>query len=670
MPSAYAARIDPGSLSTGAGGVRSGFFGGNFLFDRDNAETGSGFDTKIDALNINFVRYPGGAIAEQFFKLTDPDRATASGAYGSSLEPLSDFIGYAQKNGLSYSLVIPMNDYAERVASGAMSMSAAVSELRTFLKELRSGVYGSLKPEVIELGNEFYATTGKSELALARMYAPVAREFAEEIRSVFGSKVDIAVQAGVSAAANNRIVAEFATGAKYVDAVIVHSYPWRLDTVDDQHGDKLDVTDVWRKAGITKNVFLSEWNISNQYMHQGEILGVDQIERGMAQAAAMIELAAGYMKAGVSRAAVWPIQQNTPGDLAGDVGETSASARNLSPSNLTLAGEAFRMMSSELVGLTPLKTSDIDIDGLVEAERYRDEFLIEAFRGAGKVVVFASAWDLRAHQQDAALRLDIPGLFKGATVTTLRADGPDILNPQARPILDVETVAGVRKANDLLLKFENAYETKMIVLEMADRSPADGVQKAASPVGYRRWGGESHDLMKGDRGDNRLHGGAGDDTLMGGRGKDKLYGGPGDDTLKGGQDDDRQFGGGGSDTLYGQHGGDLLKGYGGADILRGGRGDDRLFGNAGDDTLHGDRGRDMLRGGAGADMFVFKRGDGVDAILDFKAGKDHIRLAHLDSFDDVAISRLGDDTVIDYHGGRIILEDVSPHELSPHDFIF
>ncbi|QMV65535.1 Calx-beta domain-containing protein [Pseudomonas berkeleyensis] len=83
--------------------------------------------------------------------------------------------------------------------------------------------------------------------------------------------------------------------------------------------------------------------------------------------------------------------------------------------------------------------------------------------------------------------------------------------------------------------------------------------------------------------------------------------------------------GAGDDLLTGTSGADNLSGLGGNDRLFGGAGSDVLNGGDGDDLLVGGTGADVLIGGAGADRFHYTSpADGMDAILDFQAGVDHL----------------------------------------------
>ncbi len=124
--------------------------------------------------------------------------------------------------------------------------------------------------------------------------------------------------------------------------------------------------------------------------------------------------------------------------------------------------------------------------------------------------------------------------------------------------------------------------------------------------GLEIWGGNTDDLVKGNRDHNVIHGGAGDDLIFGWRGKDTITGDAGNDDLRGGR---------------------------GGDTLLGGEGNDKLNGGRGDDVLIGGPGNDKLKGGRGNDTFLYDDPDtGRDTILDFdRRGKDVIDLSALDA---------------------------------------
>ena len=86
--------------------------------------------------------------------------------------------------------------------------------------------------------------------------------------------------------------------------------------------------------------------------------------------------------------------------------------------------------------------------------------------------------------------------------------------------------------------------------------------------------------------------------------------------IKGEGGDDKLYGQGWNDTMYGGDGNDLIEGGSGNDILIGDKGNDTLKGGIGDDILIGGIGDDTLNGGADNDTYVYNKGDGNDIVED------------------------------------------------------
>ncbi len=184
-------------------------------------------------------------------------------------------------------------------------------------------------------------------------------------------------------------------------------------------------------------------------------------------------------------------------------------------------------------------------------------------------------------------------------------------------------------------------------------------------------GGAGGDVLSGGRGADTLSGGGGKDSLEGSGGRDVLEGGGGADQLKGGGGRDMLEGGGGRDMLDGGGGRDMLDGGGGRDTVDGGGGRDVVDGGGGRDMVSGGRGADELTGGGGRDVFVFDTGDGRDTITDFRQRQDRIEIqSGADSFDDLAITQVGDDVLIRFSNVRITVEDDQIANFTAADFIF
>lgn len=142
---------------------------------------------------------------------------------------------------------------------------------------------------------------------------------------------------------------------------------------------------------------------------------------------------------------------------------------------------------------------------------------------------------------------------------------------------------------------------------------------------------------------NRIFGYDGDDRILGQTGDDFLFGGEDQDTLEGAV---------GNDDLYGQPG------------------DDTLLGQEGDDNLYGNEGDDTLTGGPGADIFVLSQGEGSDTITDYVDGEDRIGLLGEETFADLIIAQVGNDTTLRLQTTELLatLLDVDATTLTEEDF--
>lgn len=699
--------ILPGVFHDNAQAISTEFFGGNMLFDRDRVgETGT-YDEKAAALNLGLIRYPGGNVSEIFFDIANPENAREENGHSGSLMPLSEFLAYVNDIGVAAAFVAPTVPFMDGLATGEMTVAEVRSEIRAFLTQLKAGVYGDPKNiKHIEIGNEYYGYDKHFSWSAIEQYIEIAPIWAAEIREVFGDGLKIAVQGGISRVDNHRLIETFRDKGDLVDSVIFHSYPWDLGQAYSRDAWKTNLSDAWKDAGVAETTFMSEWGITNMRYSDGRELGADQVEDGLARSVAMVEMAALQIKSGVDFATVWPVQQNTRGDLAGNEGHTAENgAHFLSEDGLTLAGEAFQMMSEVLPGMKMLDMGGaIDLDGRVESDRYAPELLVRGFEDDKKIVVFVSAWALDDTLGEARIDLALGGGIVSYDVTTLTVAGDTYTDPNADPVTIVE--AGLQAPDTLSISFSRDYELKRIVLHKDEKAAATKPAAGSATASLKLVGDASSDLLRGEEGDDSVFGLGGDDTLFGagshdlmkggagadylngGEGFDFLQGGAGFDTLHGGRDADRLRGGGADDRLKGQQGDDTLQGGGGADrlvgnggddVLVGGGGTDRLFGGAGADTLHGGAGDDVIEvgpgadvaiGGAGADIFIIQPSADRATIADFRAGADLIAFYQADDFADLSITRDGADAVIAAGRVSLILEGVNPAQLGANDFIF
>lgn len=227
------------------------------------------------------------------------------------------------------------------------------------------------------------------------------------------------------------------------------------------------------------------------------------------------------------------------------------------------------------------------------------------------------------------------------------------------------------------------------------------------------WGGNDADNLNGNGGNDYLNGGTGDDIMAGSSGNDELRGGSGQDILYGQAGTDRLYGGGDKDTLFIDHldsiidGGagydraiaatgsgaiDLNMGASNIELARGSAfaddidastlttfatlfglgGQDTLIGSAQSDRLHGGDGNDDMTGGLGNDRFFFTSDWGDDVITDFGTGADRmdLRAAGITNINELSITQIGADTLIEYGSDSIRLSEVDMATINRFDFVF
>jgi Ca2+-binding RTX toxin-like protein len=655
-----------GSEYTVSDEITGDFYGGNFLFTKDLVD--GTFGGKVDYLNINLLRFPGGAMTEKYFDVNNPDNTPV----GENRETLTNFLSFAGENDMTPVIVVPIKKYI----NDGISIEQAALEIFNFVQRVTSGEFGNVKIDTFEIGNEYNI---RDLQVTGAEYGAYAAAFALAIKAASAYDVDVAVQAGthwgqeiIAIHDNNEILQAFTdAGALHaVDTIVFHTYPRDFSEVNDRLLTGLPeiVIDDWNDAaGRDLEIFVSEWNVQSSW----DIAQRDNY--GLAQAATLIKMTSEMLKMGVDMGAIWAIQQNTKTELAGAEGDN----------DIRIAGEIFRMLSESTVG-----TQVLDIPNNIIGN---GQVAVYAFESKTKTVVFLSALDIIDDTTSFSVDLNLSNTLSNFTYVwgeKLSTEGQfywhngeptlSTLYPPLITIGDISTVS---------VTFDKDYEViKLVFLkDVFDDTPvhivgdnvddsfitgggddlirsAGGNDTIISKTGDDKivsgdgndtvisgrgndtvWGGNGRDIIAGGEGDDTIGGGSGSDILDGGKGNDILYGGDGDDLMRGGENDDILYGGlgndilgggKGADILHGKEGDDLLKGGLGNDILYGGLGNDILRGSYGNDTIIGNEGDDILWGGDGQDTFVFSDTSGSDTIRNFEIGLDMLNIGNI-SFDNV-----------------------------------
>ncbi len=131
----------------------------------------------------------------------------------------------------------------------------------------------------------------------------------------------------------------------------------------------------------------------------------------------------------------------------------------------------------------------------------------------------------------------------------------------------------------------------------------------------------------------------------------------------------------GNDHITGGSGNDILIGGNGDDILNGKSGNDVIDGGAGKDIIYVNTGQGTLTGGDDSDTFIVGNISGSNTITDFDVNDTNEKIifnnvATVRKFSDLILTQDGDNTVLDYGIGNIILNNITADQLSADNFKF
>lgn len=466
--------IRPDALSGNL--ISSELFGANILATVDSLGPAGTYEPVIENLGVSHVRYPGGALAEQYFDITDPTRSVAESAITGQAVPFlpyDDFMTWAETNDLEVTIVIPtltqLGDEADADANGDRFPNVDEAALRTFVSDTIGGTYGSPRIRAFEIGNEYY---GGGEMTSVE-YGRLASEMSVIIRDEIDShplapafvETDVLVQMGDNfgtaildtayrdvgtpeeqlealeqnygmefppdvylfsngnvswTRVNSALVArEFDTPEEQdsVDAIVAHVYGRGLDVPNSWSFDYRVIDDVMADNFPDATKYVTEWNTRSTAFttEENEIYGLDNAHE-------MLHILHAMTDNNVEAAHVWPVQQNTATDLSGGEGQT----------DLTVPGEMFRIMSENLPG-----TYSINLDGSSprEDEVVTMDYDYWLFAGPEKSSLFVFA----SSEAEADVSLDMSEVFTDTgTVSVQRLGvqpGDDPESRDARPDL-------------------------------------------------------------------------------------------------------------------------------------------------------------------------------------------------------------------------------------------
>lgn len=602
--------------------------------------TASGLGAGLVSTGATGFRYPGGSVTEFQFNMATPN-ATVS-PQGLAIIPQSQFLSFAAQASASVNFVIPTREGFAQDAWTALGNGTYGNRVvtQTYLNTMTTWVQNAIAAataqgvtiDSFEIGNEFW---GSGQMT-AREYGKLAAAVLQAAQN----GINAAINAGtISASAQPDLLVQTLTAVglfspngpswvKLVNGTIVEAAANEpgarqiagLGSSRDQLYIIMDeikaanrqglidglVDHYYTRDGLT-DVDAEDQYIFNQFTKGEERLGfargtLDRYvtewntksdaadNRGMPQAAMLVEMMYEMATNGVTDATIWPSWfPNANGTALLD----SATF------GLRVPGAMFRLMAESLPGTTPLFDATASVGASV--------LDTHGFASGTELVMFAS------NRGTAPITNTVLNLNQiGNSTFQARLDQANYF------ILTTQLTASL---NGVIGKWAGTNDNPVPVVAVGNGRVATGDTMQIGTI--QNWGivrvevtwitqgndliegRTGNDVMQGEGGNDTLRGGAGSDVLNGDAGSDRLEGGSGADSLFGGSEGDLLYGGADNDRLSGGDGNDTLYGGAGNDFFYGGNNNDLLYGDDGNDTLGGGGGNDTLYGGAGIDTGLF-----------------------------------------------------------------
>ncbi|QFS83716.1 hypothetical protein FIU97_13130 [Roseivivax sp. THAF40] len=431
-------------------------FGGNILASRDELSDDTGFADLVDDLGVTSLRYPGGSLTENYFDITNPDAELVVKEDGEecSFIALSDFMSFAEAEGLSAVIVLPTRNFFsdETDENGDRYVDLDEAALRGFVNDVVSGVYGDATIDAFEIGNEYWGSGEMSSVEYGRLAAEMTRIIDDELQGMADThpeaeEIDLIVQSGYNynyasltndyaeyetaeevvdalnedygtdfddgiigssgsvnwtLVANELILDAFETeeSKEAVDGVVTHLYSkgsvnpsnrtFQLDMVEQTWGEEFDEIDV----------YVTEWNQAGNSGHYDR-----EEDYGLFQSHEMLNTLEEMVFMGVDQAQVWPLLQNTANTLC----------EGFTYDELTTPGEMFSMMADSLPGKTLL---DFD-DSSRETEAVGENADVHGYYGEDEVVFFIASISDRTSIEE----IDMSEMFTDISSATINILG-------------------------------------------------------------------------------------------------------------------------------------------------------------------------------------------------------------------------------------------------------
>ena len=448
-------------------------FGANFLATSDRIGEGTNYANTADYLGVDLITFPGGALTEAYFDITNPDSTEASAPIREltiNLEPYSHFMEYAEASGKSVIVKLPTKCYLsdDKDALGHRYADVDEDALRTFIRDTLDGKYGSPEIRGFEIGNEYWGSGKMTTPEYGRIASKMAETIHDEIKNHPDfqngeQEPDVIVQIGLNygptplssfyadyetgqevidalnedfgldldksylyqsgkprwADINNKVlIAEFDTdeARDAVSGVSMHLYSRGEDTPGSRYFELDLVNKYWVPEFDHAHPVVTEWNtkVSSRDFDK-------TTDSALVQSHEMLNIVEAMSLYNTEAATVWPLQIDGPSGLAGN---------EFSP-GIRVAGEMFRLMDGSLVGTTPV---DLNTEDSKEGELTVDGIDVHMFAAPDKAVFFI----VNTTESDTMTDINLSSVFKNmgdVTVTRLGVmpgDAPGDTNAEAQ----------------------------------------------------------------------------------------------------------------------------------------------------------------------------------------------------------------------------------------------
>lgn len=464
-------------------------FGGNFLALTDKLGPQSTYNATAETLDLQYLRYPGGALTENYFRLEEPDADRAvhrTTGEERAFVSISDMLTSAETEDRAVDIVLPTRAYLGEDADENGDRYAEVDEsaLRAFVRGLADGAYGG-RPDIasFEIGNEYWGSGLMTAVEYGRIATRMIEIVEEEIAKVptagmfddtkilaqmgmnYGHSslsgrfdgtpedqiaavnatygLDLAPDAYIYSNAetvawtkvNNALIIDaFETRGQLgsIDGVVAHIYSKGAAVPNSRYFELSQIDATWRQVLPELEIHVTEWNLKRT------VNDVRTDEFGLKQAHEMLNIVEAFEWGGVASARVWPVQMNARTALASEEGV----------GRLHAPGEMFRIMNDTLVG-----TRVMSLDGSAgrETEISGESADLHAFFSGSRLVTFVAGKTGEASRQtvDFSQLMEAPG---HVSMTRLNVQpGEDPTASTAEPMVTVSYPEDILAEDGLVL---------------------------------------------------------------------------------------------------------------------------------------------------------------------------------------------------------------------------